>query len=182
MQKEPVITFRNVDSSPAVEAHIRQRFDELEKYHSRIVGCRVVLHADKKKISGRDFEVQLTISVPGPDIYIARKVGRSEAADDVNLAIHKVFDAARRKLKEQGEKMSGHQTKIYPVVLHGTIDRLFPGEGYGFIKANDGKEVYFERDNLTTGNWNDVAVDQKVRFREEIGEKGPYAINVAVTD
>lgn len=68
------------------------------------------------------------------------------------------------------------------LLLHGIVDRIFPGEGYGFIKADDGKEVYFEKDNLTTGNWKYLAIDRKVRFREEIGDKGPYAINLAMLD
>ena len=181
MQKSPSITFRNLDPSPAIEDHIRQRIQELEKYHPRIIGCIVVVIAsEKKKVTGRDFEVQLTISVPGPDIYIARTVGRSQAAEDVNLAIHEVFDAARRAIKDQEEKMNQQHVKHHPTLLHGTIDRLFEGEGYGFIKADDGREVYFERDNLTTGQWADARPDMKVRFREEMGDKGPYAMNVAL--
>lgn len=72
------------------------------------------------------------------------------------------------------------EVKQHSPILHGHIDRLFTDEGYGFIKADDGNEVYFQRDSLTTGVWDELVVDAKVRFREEIGEKGPYATNVAV--
>lgn len=172
-----------MDSSPAIEEHIRQRIDELEKYHPRIIGCRVVVKAqDKRKVRGRSFEVQLTVSVPGPDVYVSREVGQSNSSDDMNLAIHQTFDAARRLLKKQDEKMDPHQTKQHSVLLHGTIDRLFPGEKYGFIKADDGKDVYFEKDNLTKGDWDSIKLDMKVRFRENTGEKGPYATNVAAVE
>ncbi len=181
MQSPPSITFRNLDPSPAVEEHIRQRIAELEKYHPHIVGCDVVVNAPQKNhVSGREHTIQLTIRVPGPDIRVSRSLGRSHAAEDLNLAVHKVFDAARRQLKEQVRKMGRVEVKQHPPVMHGAIDRLFEGEGYGFISADDGREVYFERDNLTTGDWDKLHVDMKVRFRLEIGDKGAYATNVAI--
>ena len=170
-----------METSPSVEAHVHERIAELQKYHPRIVGCRVVLKAsDKRKAHGRDFEVQLTVSIPGPDVYVSRQVGQHNSTDDMNLAIHRAFDAARRLLKKQSEKMDPHQVKQHPILLHGTIDRLFPGEGYGFIKADDGRDVYFEEDNLTEGDWKKVSLDMKVRFRENFGDKGTYATNVAL--
>ena len=181
MQSPPNVVFRNLDPSPAIEEHIHRRIAELEKYHSGIIACNVTVIAEKQKhVTGREFKVNLFLSVPGPDIHISRSVGRSQAEEDVNLAIHEAFDAARRSLKEQERKMGGQEVKHHPPVLHGKIDRLFEGEGYGFIKADDGREVYFERDNLTVGDWDKLGVDAKVRFREENGEKGLYATNVAV--
>lgn len=183
MQSPPKITFRNMDSSSAIEDHINRRIAELEKYHPRIVSCSVVVEASPKKHqTGREFGVELTINVPGPDIHVSRSMGRSRAPEDVNLAIHEVFDAARRKLKEQDRSMGRVEVKQHPPVLHGTIDRLFEGEGYGFIKADDGREVYFQRESMSKGEWDSLRVDLKVRFREEIGEKGPFATNVAVRD
>jgi ribosomal subunit interface protein len=183
MQSPPSITFRDIDPSPAIKAHINKRIEELEHYHPRIISCDVVVQAPQKpKVTGREYGVQLTVRVPGPDIRVSRSLGRSHAAEDVNLVIHEVFDAARRKLKEQNRRMGGVDVKQHPPILHGTVDRLFEGEGYGFIKADDGREVYFERDNLTGGDWNILHVDMKVRFREEMGEKGAYATNVTIRE
>ncbi len=73
MQKNTIITFRNMDASPAIEDHVQQRVKELEDTFPRIVGCNVVIRAGKKKkVTGREFKVQLTLSVPGPDIYRAK--------------------------------------------------------------------------------------------------------------
>ncbi|MCP4318541.1 MAG: HPF/RaiA family ribosome-associated protein [Hyphomicrobiales bacterium] len=181
MTSLPVISFRNLDHSTAVEQHVVQRFDELKKYHPRIVGCDAVIGAPRKRQqSGREFEVHLTIKVPGPDVHIHESIGRSTAVEDVNLAVHRAFDAARRVLKKQKQKMGRVEVKQHSPILHGHVDRLFQGEGYGFIRADDGSEVYFERDNLTTGDWDKLVIDAKVRFREVIGEKGPFATNVAV--
>ncbi len=181
MQSPPTITFRNLESSSAVEDHIRRRIEELEDHHPRIVACDVVVsQVTTRQVTGNQFEVDVTVRIPGPDVRVSSKMGRSTAADDVNLAIHRAFDAARRELKERQRKMDHLDVKHHPPVLHGVIDRLFEGEGYGFIQADDGNEVYFEQDNLTSGNWRELRIGMKVRFREADGPKGSYATNVAV--
>lgn len=183
MQTEPHITFRNMDRSEAIEDHIRARIAELEKYHSRITSCDVVVEAPRKhQVTGTEFRIKLHIQVPGPDVHVSRSLGRSEAVADLNLAIHKAFDAARRALKEQVRKMGNVETKHHAEVLYGTVARLVPGTDFGFIRLDDGREVYFERDNLTAGDWADVTARSKVRFRMETGPKGPYAVNVSLAE
>lgn len=183
MQSPPTITYRNMSPSRAIDDHINRRLEELEKYHPRIVGCDVVIDAPQKpKRNARDFEVRLTIRVPGPDIYVAQHVGRSGAVEDVNLAIHSAFDSARRILKEQKRAMSRQEIKHHPPVTRGRIDRLFEGEGYGYAITDDGREVFFERDSLVSGDWEKLKVDGRIRFREASGEKGPYATNVSIVD
>ena len=183
MESPPNITYRNIDRSPAIDEHITRRIAELEKTHPKIVGCDVVIDAPQKtKVTGTEFAVRVTLRVPGPDIHVERHVGRSGAAEDVNLAIHEAFDAVRRILNEQKQEMAQIHVKHHPPVLHGRVDRLFEGEGYGFLVADDGREVYFERDNLTTDHWDKIRVGTKLRFREMDGDKGPYAINVTIMD
>ena len=183
MERPVSITFRNMDGSEALEEHIHRRIDELEKTHPNIVGCNVVVEAPRKKqVTGTEYLVRITLSVPGPDIHVERSYGRSGEAEDVNLAIHKAFDAARTILKEQKRKMGNVEVKHHPEVAHGTIDRMFEGEGYGFITADDGSELYFDRDSLVNGEWDKLRVGTKLRFREMDGEKGPFAANVSVAE
>lgn len=183
MQTAPQISFRNIDPSDAVEDHVRRRIAELEEVYPRIISCEVVIEApQKRKVSGREFTVRLKLGVPGRDIETSREVGRSGAAEDVNIAIHEAFDAARRILQDQDARLDPQHTKHHPPVVHGRIDRLFEGEGYGFIVADDGQEVYFERDNLTRDCWNELKVDARLRFRVEEGDKGPYAMKVTPLD
>lgn len=183
MESEPHITFRNLDSSPLLREHILTRIAELEKYHPGIIGCDVVVEAPvKKQHTGGRFDVHLTVFVPGEDINVTRGVGRSDATEDVNLAIHKAFDAARRALKEKKRKMDAVEVKPKPPVQHGTIDRVFADEDFGFIKGDNQREVFFQRDTLTKGDWEKMAPGTRVRFDEEFGEKGYFASHVAVLD
>lgn len=183
MERPVSITFHNMDGTAELEEHVRRRIDELEKTHPHVIGCDVVIDAPRKEqLTGTEFAVRVTLSVPGPNIHVERHIGRSGAAEDINLAIHEAFDAARRKLKEQKREMAGQEVKHHAPVLHGVIDRLFEGEGYGFIVADDGREVYFGRDSMVNGDWRKLRVGTKLRFREMEGDKGPFAANVAVLD
>lgn len=109
MQTPPNITYHNIDASPAIEDHVRRRIQELEARFDRIVGCDVVIDApQKKKHSGRVFNVHLTVHIPGPDISASSTVAHGEASEDINLAIHQAFDAAARQLVEHKRQRSGH--------------------------------------------------------------------------
>jgi cold shock CspA family protein len=183
MQSTVTVTFRNIDPSAAVEADARQRAADLEKFHPRIVGCDIVIEApEKRKVSGRDILVRLKISLPGPDVMVSRRVGVAKPDENVKLAIHEAFDAARRLLEDQVRQMAPDHVKQHPVLLHGRVDRLFEGEGYGFLVADDGEEIYFERDSLTADFWSKLRVDDRLRFRRHDGDKGPFATNVTLVD
>lgn len=181
MQSEPTITFRNLDSSPAIEQKVRERIVDIEKYHPRITSCDVVIEMPQKpRVSGREFLVQINIRVPGPDIHVARSVSHSEAAGNLDLAIRDAFNAARRMLQDQDREMDIHRVKRHAPVLHGEIDRLFEGEGYGFISGEDGEEYYFSRESIGENGWEKLRVGTRLKFRAEDGENGPYAANVSV--
>lgn len=181
MQSDPTITFRNIDSSPAVEQKIMERVVDLEKFHPRITSCDVVIEMpQKRKVSGREFEVHINLTVPGPDIHVSRSVGHSEASENLDLAINEAFAATRRLLQDQDREMDPHRVKRHAPIEHGDIARLFEGEGYGFIKSeDDGAEYYFSRESLTVECWDQLRVGERLKFRAEDGENGPYASNVA---
>ncbi|WP_084496581.1 HPF/RaiA family ribosome-associated protein [Aquamicrobium defluvii] len=96
------IAYRNLDSSPAIEEQVAERFADLEKLGAHIESCDAVIEAsDRRQVSGREFTVRLKIGVPGPDIEVERRIGRSEPAPDVNQAIREAFDVARRAILER---------------------------------------------------------------------------------
>ncbi len=180
MQTPPSISFRHMDSSAAIESEVMRRIEDLEKAYPRLISCNVVIDAPQKKhVTGREFQVSVKVQVPGPDIHATEHLGRSTATEDVNLAIHRAFDAVTRILREQGRRMSHLEMKQHPETGHGEVDRLFEGEGYGFIVAGDGNEYYFQRDGLVSGNWDDLKVGTRVRFKAMEGEKGPFAVAVS---
>jgi ribosome-associated translation inhibitor RaiA/cold shock CspA family protein len=183
MQSPPTVTFRGVDPSPAIEDLIGERTARLEKFHAGIIACDVVVEAaQKRKTHGRLFSVRVRLGLPGPDISVSRDVAQGDAQEDVRLAVNRAFSAVETKLKEQKRTMGAVEVKHHPPVLHGEVSELEPELGWGMIRADDGRSVYFQKDSLETGTWEAVAVGRRLRFREVEGEKGPYAIHVAVMD
>lgn len=183
MQTDPVIAYRNLDPSPAVNALIPGRIAALERINRRITGCEVTLEApQKRKRRGRVFRVRLTLHLPGPDLSVAREVAQGSAQDDLILAVNRAFSAAERALKRQKKTMAGLEVKHHPPVLHGVITLLEPELGHGTLKADDGREVYFQRDALTSDDWDQLQKGMRLRFRERQGDKGPFATAVTLAE
>ena len=99
MQTDPVISYRNLDPSPAIEALVAKRIAVLERISDRIIGCEVTLEApQKRRLHGRAFRVRLNLHVPGPDVSVAREVAQGSAQDDLTLAVNRTFSAAEKQL------------------------------------------------------------------------------------
>ena len=65
--------------------------------------------------------------------------------------------------------------------MKGTIKKLIRDRGFGFIRAADGKEVFFHRSSLRIDDDFDRLIEgDSVEFEVEQGEKGPRAVNVRV--
>lgn len=66
-------------------------------------------------------------------------------------------------------------------MAHGTesgeIARLMPDKGFGFIRAEDGRELFFHR-SAVSGSFEQMREGQRVTFVEEPSPKGPRAGNV----
>jgi ribosomal subunit interface protein len=94
MQIPLQITLRNIGKSEAVEASIRRRAEKLDRYHRRIVRCRVVVEIPSRhKQQGKEFVVRLDIKLPGSEIVITH-----DHHEDLYTALHDAFHAAQRRL------------------------------------------------------------------------------------
>jgi cold shock CspA family protein/ribosome-associated translation inhibitor RaiA len=181
MQTPPIISYHNLDPVPAINALIEKRIAVLERISDRITGCEVTMEAaQKRKLHGRMFKVRLNLHIPGPDFSVAQEVAQGSAQDDLILAVNRAFSAAEKHLKRQKKKMGAVEVKHHPPVLHGKITLLEPELGYGYLQADDGREVYFQKDGLTSDDWDQLEKGTRLRFREMEGEKGPYAAAVTV--
>jgi len=173
------ITFRNIDASPAVEAKIRERARELERFFDRIVSCRVVIEAPNRHRHGDLFHVRVDLKVPGKEIVVKRDPAEHHAHEDVYVAVRDCFDAVRRQLEDHVRRWRG-DVKAHEVPAHGKVARLMAERDYGFIDASDGSEVYFHRNAVANGGFDKLSVGDEVRFvlHPGEGEKGPQASNV----
>lgn len=64
--------------------------------------------------------------------------------------------------------------------MTGTVKKLVPERGFGFISAEDGQEYFFHRSGLDTSlSFDTLAANEAVTFEVERSDKGPRATRVA---
>ncbi|MGF1609098.1 MAG: HPF/RaiA family ribosome-associated protein [Kiloniellales bacterium] len=175
------VSFHNMDRSEAVEAKVREKAQKLERYFGRITSCRVVVEApERRHAKGNLYRVKIELGVPArPPLIVNRHPGDKHSHEDVYVAVRDAFDAARRQLEDYAGKLSG-KVKTHEVPPHGTIERLFPEEGYGFVLMSDGREIYFHQNAVVDGGFARLQLGEEVRVTIAQGEseQGPQASTV----
>lgn len=179
MQVPLQITFRHMDTSPALEARIRQRAQELEHFYNRITSCHVTVESRRRQRQGNLFEVRIDLVVPGREIVVGRERGVNHAHEDAHVAVRDAFDAARRRIEDHVRHERG-DVKVHAVPDHGRVVRLLPDRDGGFIATASGDEVYFHRNSVTDGSFDALEIGDEVRFvaREAESAAGPQASTV----
>jgi cold shock CspA family protein/ribosome-associated translation inhibitor RaiA len=174
------ITFRNMESSPTIEAQLRDRAEALERFFPGIIACRAVVElAHRHHRQGKLFHVRVRVTVPGREIAVDRDPAEHHAHEDAAVAIRDAFDAARRQLEDHHRHLQG-QVKTHEPPTHGRIIRLIAEGDYGFIESATGEEIYMHRDSVVGGRFEDLRVGDEVRYVAHPGEgdKGPQASTV----
>ena len=179
MQVEPQISFHGMDPSITAEAKIRERIRHLEGSHARITSCRGKVEAPHRHgRHGKIFRVGVDIRIPAGEVAVGNAHELDHAHEDLMVAIRDAFDAAERKLEDLVRKMDPRRTKSHPPARHGAVGRVMDEEGFGFIETPDGREIFFDRESLSSGSWEALTPGTAVRFTEREGDKGPFATAV----
>lgn len=173
MQLPLQITVRNVSLSEAAKENIRQKAEKLNTFYEKLTSCRVAVeapHRHHKK--GVLYIVRIDMTVPGAELVVKR-----EPHEDLYVAIRDAFSAAQRQLKDYARRQRG-DVKFHEEVSHATVAKLFPTEDYGFLETPDGQTLYFHRNSVLNGGFENLEVGMAVRYVEEEGLKGPQASTV----
>jgi cold shock CspA family protein len=179
MQVPLQIIFEHIGQSDALEAAVRKEAQRLERFYGRITSARVVIaRPQHRHHKGDTYCVRIHIAVPGgKHIDITRDPAVTGRHEDAHVTIRDAFDAAGRQLQDQVRKLEG-AVKAHEAPPHGVIASLVPERDHGFIAASDGREIYFHRNSVAGGKFDDLKVGQEVRFSEAVGDKGPQATSV----
>jgi len=190
------ITFRNMEPSPEAEEWIRSEAAKLDEFYNRIMGCRVVVELPSRhRKFGSRYHVRIDLTVPGGELAVKREphlrssilqIGERKIEKHLEVqaphrelrqAINDAFKEMGRRLQDYAKRQR-REVKTHEPAPLGRVIRLFPEEGYGFLEAPGGREVYFHRNSVLNGGFDHVKLGMAVRFAEEQGEKGPQASSV----
>jgi ribosomal subunit interface protein len=102
MQIPLEIRFQNLERSDFIEAAVRKQAKKLEQFRDDIMSCRVTVESPHKhQRKGRLFRVIINVRTRGDEIAVSRMPDDEQAHEDVYVAIHNAFDAARRQLQDR---------------------------------------------------------------------------------
>ena len=109
VMKIPIqISFHRMPPSAALEANIRRRAGELERFSRRIVSCHVVVAAPHRRHhQGRLYRVHIELGIPGELLVVGRSPDENGAHEDVRVAVRDSFRAMRRQLEDHVRRQRG---------------------------------------------------------------------------
>ncbi|MEJ2697420.1 MAG: HPF/RaiA family ribosome-associated protein [Candidatus Sulfobium sp.] len=184
MQVPLEITFRDVRKTETIEKLIREKVAKLEKICDYMVSCRIAVEMSQhNQQTGNPFRVRITLRVPpGHELVIKRESSQGNINGTLPQTLREAFSAAARQLKELVKKQRA-EVKTHPVQEQvAFVYKILRKEGYGFIKTEDGREIYFHRNSVLGDGFDRLEIGTGVRFVEETGAKGPQASTVQIVD
>jgi len=184
MQKPLEVTFRDVERTDDLIDLIENEVEKLEKVHHNLIGGNLAVEKPHKHAnSGSPYRVRLEIEAPGsPEIVVIRKPRNGKMHEDLPVVIREVFSKTRRRLKKVVEKQRG-ETKVHPQQQAGAVvSKLFPEEGYGFLRTVEGREIFFHKNSVLHDDFDRLEIGTGVSFAEEMGQKGLQASTVRIED
>lgn len=179
MQAPVQVSFRHLGYSPFIASAVRKRAKRLEKFYPRITSMRVMIEPSQgRRKQGNLYHLRIDITVPGREIVVRRDPSERHAHEDIYVAIRDAFDAARRQLEDHVRIHYRKKQRHHEEPMHAKVLRIFPGEDYGFLQSEDGREIYFHKNSVLNQGFDQLQIGEEVRFVEEPGEKGPQATTV----
>lgn len=93
---QTTVMFRDMPSSPSLQAAAERWVTRLEQVSDRIVGCHVSIEKPHHhRLHGSPFQVNIVLVVPGANIAVTNQLNL-----DAYVALADAFRAARRQLLE----------------------------------------------------------------------------------
>ncbi len=179
MQTPVELEFQEMAVTPAIQEVIEGQVKKLEERYGRITACRIVVKGPgNRHQTGGLYDINIRMALPdGREVNVGRTPKQDERHSDLSFAINDAFKRARRRLQDNARRMEG-MIKSHEGQPTGTVVRIDPAGEFGFLRSNDGAEIYFHRNSVLGGEFSELAVGSRVAFADEIGEKGPQATTV----
>jgi cold shock CspA family protein len=188
MQVPLEVGFHNIDRSDWAEAEIRARVADLEKVYDRLTSCRVRVDQRANNSAGTiPPVVHIELGIPGhKDLVVSHEpdhLMRKFQRPDLHNAINEAFRIAERRLVDLKEQRDGRTKEVHhdaPNQALGQVAEIDPGGEFGFLLTKEGGMLYFHRNSVLSGNFEDLRRGHQVYYVEDMGDTGPVASKVRV--
>lgn len=102
------VIFRGIPTSRGVSELIARKLDKLEKQHTRIQRCRVVIdrpHQHHQK--GQRFHVTVDLSIPNDELVVC-KGEHEKGYENVYVAVRDAFTAVQKQMQRSMTRKRRH--------------------------------------------------------------------------
>lgn len=180
MQKPLQLSFKNIEGSEAVKSIVRDRVDRLDRLYPKLIGCRVVIEAPHRSAQGArpPLGISVEAEIPGKPMIVVKDMEERHSPRDHAAVVNRSFDVVERKLDEAARIIQGEVKAHEAAGETGTITRLFPD--YGFVEAKQAGNLYFTRNAVVDGRFDELTPGTMVHLTLATGEgpMGPQASSI----
>jgi cold shock CspA family protein/ribosome-associated translation inhibitor RaiA len=185
MQVPLEISFKGIVNTTEIESIIRSKAAKLEHVCSYITRCRVAVEKRQEhQRVGNPYRVRIDMTIPpGHELVVRHEPTEGDMHDPLEVVLKHTFTTAVRRLQKLAELQHG-EVKTHPAQQAvAIVHRLFPDEGYGFLRTVDSQEeIYFHRNSVLHNHFRRLKVGMGVCYTAEAGEKGLQATTVHIVD
>lgn len=183
MERPLQIAFKNMASSDFLDGLIRERVDRLQRFHPNITGARVVIGVPHRSPESGKTPIGITveIDIPGHKPIVSKgEQDRREMKGDHSAVVNRVFEVVERQLEQITAIRKGEVKSHGSSGDTGIVVRIFPEQNYGFVEVKDSPDLYFTRDVVANGVFDDIKVGTVVHITRSAAEgpMGPQASSV----
>ena len=184
MQTAPEVIFKDIDRSPWVEEYIAERCAHLEKFSQEITRVHVTISQEAASHrKGNRYGVMVEARLPKHhDLAVKKQKQITDMQTQLPAVINQAFSAMEKQLKKTvALRRHDEKARAGDGQPHGTVEKVFGEEGYGFIRTvDDDRQFYFHRNSVLHDDFDNLTVGTEVRFTPQLGEEGPQASSVQV--
>ncbi|MDA0962774.1 MAG: HPF/RaiA family ribosome-associated protein [Proteobacteria bacterium] len=180
MQTPIELSFQHVEPSDEIRALVLEKAGHLEEFFDGITSCHVHIRAPhKRQQTGNLYEVTIELRVPGKELVVRNDQNDVAAHEYLRVAVRDAFATMAVQLNRWKKQLEGN-VKTHEGPLQGKVAEIHHDKGFGQIIATDNRLIYFHRNSVVDGSFDDLRPRDTVELIVQTGESaiGPQASTV----
>lgn len=172
MQTPLEIAFKHVEPTDEIKELVHEKVSHLETFYDGITSCHVYIRAPhQSQRKGNLFEVTIEVRVPGDELVVHHNQNDVPEHEHLRVAIRDAFAAMAIELKRWKGQIRG-EVKAHDGPLQGKIVEIHHDRDFGQIIATDNRLIYFHRNSVVDGSFDELEPRDEVELVVQTGESG----------
>lgn len=180
MQTPIELAFKHVEPTDEIKALIFEKASHLETFFDGITSCHVYVRAPhQSQRKGNLYEVTIEVRVPGDELVVRQDQNDVAEHEHLRVVIRDAFAAMAIELKRWKSQIRG-DVKSHDGMLQGKVVEIRHDEDFGQIVTTDNRLIYFHRNSVTDGSFDELRPRDTVELvvQTDESEIGPQASSV----